>query len=155
VYIDGLDKVPLFENSVLHAYPSHIVSLFVSFLFLLFFRQRGDGFPLAAMLAAIAVDNKDLVPVLTAHILYVLVIVPVCCCYFAYRFNLVASWERANERTSLIVPLVYCHTLTVVFFVFQYGLSYGHSQTAHTLTRRYRRRAHGIARHDQGEEWGV
>jgi hypothetical protein len=37
-------------------------------LFVVIFRQRGDGFPLAAMLAAIAVDNKDLVPVLTAHI---------------------------------------------------------------------------------------
>jgi hypothetical protein len=43
----------------------------LAFLLLQFLSQRGDGFPLAAMLAAIAVENKDLVPVLTAHILYV------------------------------------------------------------------------------------
>ena len=30
--------------------------------------QRGDGFPLASMLAMVSVDNKDLVPVLQAHI---------------------------------------------------------------------------------------
>lgn len=31
-------------------------------------RLRGDGFPLASMLAMLSVDNKDLVPVLTAHV---------------------------------------------------------------------------------------
>jgi hypothetical protein len=32
------------------------------------FRQRGDGFPLANMLALVSVDNKDLNLVLAAHI---------------------------------------------------------------------------------------
>jgi GLE1-like protein len=31
-------------------------------------RTRGDGFPLANMLALVSVDNKDLGPVLAAHI---------------------------------------------------------------------------------------
>jgi hypothetical protein len=29
---------------------------------------RGDGFPLAAMLAMVSLENKDLVPILAAHI---------------------------------------------------------------------------------------
>jgi hypothetical protein len=30
--------------------------------------QRGDGFPLAGMLAMVSMDNKELVPILAAHI---------------------------------------------------------------------------------------
>ncbi len=33
-----------------------------------FHRQRGDGFPLACMLALVSVDNKDINPILAAHI---------------------------------------------------------------------------------------
>lgn len=40
----------------------------VSFLSPLFCRQRGDGFPLASMVALVSVDAKDFVPVMTAHI---------------------------------------------------------------------------------------
>ena len=54
--------------------PSHGFCLFV---FLLSYhphphtrllRQRGDGFPLAHMLAHVAAETKDMIPVLTAHI---------------------------------------------------------------------------------------
>jgi GLE1-like protein/CCCH-type zinc finger len=34
----------------------------------LYERQRGDGFPLAAMLAVISKDNKELIPMMSAHI---------------------------------------------------------------------------------------
>jgi GLE1-like protein len=46
------------------------VSLTVCFTFCLCYRrsQRGDGFPLANMLALVAVQAKDFVPVLAAHI---------------------------------------------------------------------------------------
>lgn len=45
-------------------------SQFFVLTLLTFFLQspRGDGFPLANMLALVAVDHKDIVPVLAAHI---------------------------------------------------------------------------------------
>ena len=46
-------------------------AIWMSFLRYCFFiakRQRGDGFPLANMLANVSVQHKDLRPVLTAHI---------------------------------------------------------------------------------------
>jgi hypothetical protein len=68
--------------------PSHpVFHILYPFALFNFFRQRGDGFPLAAMLAAIAVDNKDLVPVLTAHILYVCGSFPFVVCCGCHHFT--------------------------------------------------------------------
>ena len=42
-------------------YSNRAISIFVD-------RQRGDGFPLANMLALVSVENKDINPILAAHI---------------------------------------------------------------------------------------
>jgi hypothetical protein len=45
-----------------------LIIIYLIFCLILVSRTRGDGFPLAAMLAAVSTEAKELIPILAAHI---------------------------------------------------------------------------------------